>query len=354
MKQRYDDYSNTEMITVPKKRLYTDSCGCLNENAFQDFVSQLDEAENYYLICLIVDITECNKKYGFAFGTRLLRQVYLQLNEYFYVFRINGNKFNMIVAEKDLPNAEKMLNSNTNGVFSIYYAVLKDMTVTEENISEVRKQCVEMMYSDKARKTKKKYSEVRDDKIIGNKGNTPAELQETATCKYIETMWFGTIHIEETSPQIRSVRAYIFPTEFKENLASLNLVAAVDDFVNTRIYSGTCIEFGLDGMKFMISARFDREGHLNISCFKDRESKGNCDIKIDSHEGNCIPANFGKRIGHGLEIYPFRQNSYNTFDYILWNKEEKKAVLDTTGAVTVKGIDYTVFRDDKAINLLKQ
>lgn len=354
MKRKYDDFTSMEAVTVPKKAFYTDSCGCLNEKAFRDFASCIKAEEKYYLICLTVDIAESNEKYGFAFGTRLLRQVYLQLHEHFYVFRIYGNKFNLIVPENELPNAEKMLSSDTNGFFNIYYAVIRDVPVLADNFNELRNRCIEMMYEDKARKTKKDYSEVRDDKIIGNKGNTPADLRETATCKYIDTMWFGTITIQETQPRARTMKVYIFPTEFKENLASLHLVAAADDYLNTIIYSGTCIEFGLDGMKFMISARFDREGHLNISCFKDRDSKGECEITIDSHEGSCIPANFGKRIGSGIEIYPFRRNAYNTYDYILWDKNNGTAQLDNTGTVSIEGKIYTVFCDDKTINLLKQ
>ena len=37
MENRYIDYTGEAMITVPKRKLYTDSEGFPNENAFRDF-----------------------------------------------------------------------------------------------------------------------------------------------------------------------------------------------------------------------------------------------------------------------------------------------------------------------------
>ena len=352
MENRYIDYTGEAMLTVPKRKLYTDSEGFPNENAFRDFAEHL--TAEYYLACISVDVTRSNEKKGYGFGSRVLRKAFLQLRDNFYIFRISGNKFNLFVTENEFSKLKNMLESGNEDFFTVYYGIVEDTYVTKENYTKLCERGKEMMYHYKAEKIGKAYTDARDDVIVGNKGNTPADLQETDTCKYRETMWYATVHLEETEPAARTVTAYVFPTEYKESLASLNMVVVVDDFVKTRIYSGTSVSFGFDGMKFMISSRFDNEGHMNVSCFGERENKGQCDITIDVHEGNCIPASFGKRVKRGVSLFPVKPNTRGTYEYALWNDNEKTAEYQESGLIAIDGADYEVHADKVAINLVHQ
>jgi GGDEF domain-containing protein len=356
-KSLYERYTKTEPITISMKTLFTDSDGFPNENAFRNFIEQIKEGEEYYLICINIDLTASNESKGYAFGTRVLRKVYLQLKNHFCIFRVNGDKFNLLVEKDDIDNAEMMLNSDTERLqemFSIYYGIVRDTPITMENYTELRNRGKDLMYQDKARKTNKQFADVRDDKIVGDKGNTPLDLQETDTHKHRETMWYGTVDFAETKPTARKLVAHVFPTEFKEKLASLNMIVVVDDLLNPRLYTGNNVTFGFDGIKVTITSRFDNEGHLNIVCFQDRETTGECEMVLQVHEGNCIPASFGKRLTDGREVYPVKPNNYGTYDYVLWDEENNTANLVTTGIVEMDGKTYAVHADVQGIDLIEQ
>lgn len=109
MENRYIDYTGEAMITVPKRKLYTDSEGFPNENAFRDFAEHL--TAEYYLACISVDVTRSNEKKGYGFGSRVLRKAFLQLRDNFYIFRISGNKFNLFVTENEFLKLKNMLES---------------------------------------------------------------------------------------------------------------------------------------------------------------------------------------------------------------------------------------------------
>lgn len=354
MRDRYDEYTNDALITVPKRKLFTDAEGFPNENAFRSFAERLSESDDCYLACISIDLTASNESKGYAFGTLMLRQVYLQLREHFYVFRVSGDKFNLIIPAGEFRKAEQMFAAYDKELLTVYYGFVKSTPVTGENYAELRRQGIELMYRNKAARTDKKLGAVRDDKIVGDKGNTPPELQETLTHKNRETMWYGTVVFEESEPAAREVTAYVFPTEYKENFASLNMIVVVDDLLHSRVYSGNNISFGFDGIKFTITSRFDNEGHLNIVCFRDRESKGKCEMTLYSHEGVCIPASFGKRAGGGREIFPVKPNAHGTYDYVLWDKNARTATLDTTGIIAMGGKDYAVHANSKGVDLVEQ
>lgn len=353
MKTVYNDYTSGGQVTVTKKELYTDSDGFPNDHAFRDFVGRLTESDEFYLVCVSVDLAESNKK-SFAFGTLMLRKAFLRLKDSFFVFRVNGDKFNVVVPQADIETAEKMLASEIDGQARMFYGIVKDAPITKKNCAELRKIGVELMYQNKALRTNQQAMDVREDKIVGNKGNTPPELQETVTHKFIETMWYDIAVFKEHEPNVRDITVHFFPTEYKENQATVNMIAIVDDLLNTRVLTGTSITFGFDGIKFTATGRFDDKGQFNIVCFRSNDGRGKCDLKITAHEGVCIPASFGKRIGNGKEIYPFKANPFGTHNYVLWDKENKTATLNETGIVEMNGKLYSVHFNAKGIDLLEQ
>lgn len=353
MKTVYSEYMSDKQVTVAKKVLFTDCDGFPNENAFRDFIGHLTEDDDCYLACVNVDLSESNKN-SFAFGTLMLRKTFLRLKERFFVFRVHGDKFNIIVPKADIELAEKMLSSEGDGQVKTFYGFIKDMPITSKNCSELRKHGVELMYQDKALRTNQQAMDVREDKIVGNKGNTPSELQETVTHKFIETMWYDKIVFKEHEPDVRDITVWVFPTEYKENLASVNMIVVVDDLINTRVYSGTSVTFGFDGIRFAISGRFDSNGQFNVVSFRVDNGEGKCELKITAHEGECIPASFGKRIGNGQEIYPFKANPFGTYSYIFWDNETQTATLDDTGMVKMDDKLYSVHFNSQGIDLIEQ
>lgn len=353
MKTTYDEYTSDKQVTVTKRELFTNGDGFPNENAFRDFAGQLKESDEYYLACIIVDLTESNKK-GFAFGTLMLRKAFLRLKDKFFVFHIHGNKFNVVVSKADIELADKMLASESEDNTKTYYGFVKDTPITGKNFEEIRKRGVKLMYQNMALRTNKEAMDVRDDKIVGDKGNTPPELQETVTHKFRDTMWYGEIQFEEIEPNVRNITAYVFPTEYRSSLAAVNMVVIVDDLLNKRVFTGTKVAFGFDGIRFTVTSRFDDEGHLEIVYFKSKDSKGTCRASLTSHEGVCIPASFGKRIGNGREIYPFKPNPFGTYNYVLWDKENQTATLDETGMVEMNGKLYAVHFHPTGIDLVEQ
>ena len=50
------------------------------------------------------------------------------------------------------------------------------------------------------------------------------------------------------------------------------MVAVVDNLVDCYAYTGNEIRFGIDGMRFAVYSRYDKEGHLSITMFKESGS----------------------------------------------------------------------------------
>lgn len=354
MREKYKSYWANDPITVTKRELYTDAEGFPNEVAFSHFVKNLTVSDKLYLACINVDLRASNKAKGYAFGSLVLRKAILQLQDFFCVFRISGEKFNVLIPEEDLENARAMLDKCPKQLFTIYYGIVTSEFVCTNNIASLRREGIDLMYSHKAELTGKKHEEVRDDKIIGDKGNTPAQLQETDTHKCRETMWYGVIDFEELQPYARNVKAYIFPTEYKDKKMSLHQIVVVDDLINTRIYTGNNVVFGFDGIKFSVSTRFDEHGKLSILCFKDRESKGQVEMNIQLHEGSCIPASFGKRIDGRRELFPVKQVVSGGYSYALLDRTTGEVTFDDTGMVEVEGKQYAVCVTENSIDLILQ
>lgn len=354
MMENYKSYMANEPITVTKRELYTDSDGFPNEVAFLHYVRKLTPSDKLFLACINIDLRASNQSKGYAFGTLVLRKAILQLQDFFAVFRISGEKFNLLIPEKNLEDAKTMLDKCPRQLFSIYYGIATKSYVCADNITECRREGIDLMYVHKAKTTGKKNEEVRDDKIIGDKGNTPAQLQETDTHKCRDTMWYGVIDFEEIQPFARNIKAYVFPTEYKDKRMSLNQIVVVDDLVNTKILTGNNVMFGFDGIKFSVSTRFDEHGKLSILCFKDRESKGQVDMNIQLHEGNCIPASFGKRIDSKKELFPIKQVASGGYSYVLFDRSTGTVTYDDTGMAEMAGKQYAVCVTEDSIDLILQ
>lgn len=339
----YRKYTSNEGLYVCHKEHFTDKDGFPNFKAFDDFSKHLEENREYRLICMNVDLRKSNAV-NYSFGSYILRKFILSFQNC-YCFRIQGEKFNIIVEKCNLDEIIKILDAPSslpNSCCDIYYGMV-DEPYTYNKSKELIQKSVVLMYQDKAGKQSKK----RSNALIGDKGNTPLELQETTERKFRNTMWYSMVHITITDPEYKELTVYVYPTEFCKPLESIPLIVVVDDMLSYRLLYDKNISFGVDGVLFTVNARFNREGHLNTSVFHTGE--GMCEIEINTTEGVCIPANFGKRVGV-REIYPIKKNIQGFCDYVIL--ENNKAELNTSGVISVDNKKYGVYLDDSCIDLI--
>ena len=342
----YDRYKSNGSCTMQYKDFFTDEHGYYNENAFRDFVQNLKyQEDDYYLICINIDLRLSNS-HSRAKGDYELRKFISTLSDYF-IFRIQGEKFNILARKEQISEIKTILDQPSDS-YRVYYGIVLDAPFRPDNDIEAKAQIqkgISLMYSSKVE------SSCSGDKT-DHKGNTPAELQETKLKKYRSTMWYGVIRLTITKPFYKELMVYVFPTEWKGNMQSMSAIVVCYDNLKFTTKYGSAIEFGVNTIRFAVDCRVDRQNHLAINLFcRDRE-RCDCDIRIDIHEGVCVPDNFGKRISDTKEIYPVRRNNSGFYSYVEFDGGAFSFVED--GIVTTpKGVRYGVTLDDTYIDLIQ-
>lgn len=342
----YHKYFDEEtQLSVSMKKYYTDSEGYPNEKAFFDYVSGLQESDEAYLLCIDLDLMATNAKEGRGFADRLMRSVFVHISEFFPVFRIRGTKFNIIVYNKEecLTNIRTFLDSEGKSeYFTIHGELVTDTFLTAGNVNEQIAKGIKSMYKDRQ----------NTDVIVGEMMNTPTEEQETAVHKSDGDLWYATIDFDESVPNIRTLKAYVFPIEYRKPMELLNCIVVLDDLVaQPRLFAGTNVVVPIDGMKISITARFDTEGKLNISYIKDTISKGQIIGTISTHDGKWIPLSFGKRIGGKKEIFPVKLNRQGLYEFVLLNGNTGEITYQDNGLIYGKEKIYEVHKNKLGIDL---
>lgn len=345
----YSQFKSDEQCVMTCRDYYTDRQGFINDNAFHKFISEIKEnpdMPDLYLVCFNIDLRKSNAE-STAVGDYELRKFIVSLEEY-YVFRIQGEKFNMLVTKEQIPVVEAYLKKPSDK-YTVYYGIVKEKPFRPATVIEERdliRKGVTLMFMNKG-EIKHGYS---PDDVISGKGNTPKELQETATRKYRATMWYSEVRITVTEPFYKEVMVYAFPTEVKQAMQSIPTIVAAYDNVTYNVKFDSQVKFGINGIVFNLTCRFDREEHLTTTIFT--QDKCKYDIKTKNVEGVCIPATFGKRITPTKQIFPIRQNATGMCDYIAL--EDGVVTLNTDGVVvSPSGVRYGVVMDDKCIDLIK-
>lgn len=344
-KMNMNYYQSEELLSVSIKDFFTDRHGYANEQAFYHYLKTNKDMLNdipYRLICINVDLRKANAQ-SIAFGDYVLNKLIMTLEDY-SVFRIQGEKFNVIVKDSDLPTALSILEK-PNENYDIYVGVAPSRLMYNDisDVAKIIREGVRLMFENKSR------SKDKDNAIIGNKGRTPKALRETKLTKFRNTMWYSTIKIRITEPTYKELTVFVFPTEFKQALQSIPTIAIIYDNLDYRVLYSNDIHFGTDGLLFTLNTRFDREGHLNTAIFN--TGTGKCEFDIDTSEGICIPHYFGKKISATKEIYPFRKNVQGYCDYV--SLDNGVVELNKEGILkTANGELYGVTMDSKCINLI--
>lgn len=340
----YSDYFSDEELSIRKKEFYTTRHGFPNRKAFLDFTEKLEGDEKYHLVCVNVDLRKANLE-GYDYGNFALRRfIYSVLSSGILVFHITGEKFNFLCLESQVVELMSLLDKPSDD-YEIYYGIISERYTKEKSQEQVRAG-MEKMYRHKAEKKAKRTQEGSSAKDVRN------ELKETRNRKYRKTMWYSIIELTTMQPKFQTVKVFIFPTEYIKPLATIRTIVVVDDAVEYRLYSGKSITFGVGGIQFSVSCRFDRSGLLNVGFFK--ISEGQCEYEISTHKGVGIPVNFGKVVADGKEIYPIRENINGFYDYVLWDGNEDKAELCLTGIYKEGEVLFGVYQDDDYIDLILQ
>lgn len=164
-------------------------------------------------------------------------------------------------------------------------------------------------------------------------------------------VWCAIINIEELKPYVRNIKVTIYPTEYKDKRMTVNQIVIVDDLVNTRVYTGTNVVFGFDGIRLNVTSRFIN-GKLSVMCFKEKEDKSQLEMDIKIIEGDKIPDCFGVKV-KDEEIYPIKEVANGGYSFALYNPTENKVSMNTEGVITIEEKTYALCVDDKSIELLK-
>lgn len=348
-KSVYKNFMSEEPKETTNREFYCEKNGIPNLKAFETFTESIDFDDEYFLTCVNIDLRATNKAEGYASGSRILRKFFLSLLELdVYAFRVQGEKFNILCKKDKLAGLKEFLDEDNSEKYKVYYGMPEEaysLFTCDDLIEEGKR----LMYEDKHKKGGVG-DENTTDFLVGNKGNTPADLQETEFHKYISTMWFTKAKITVLEP-FKEVMLYIYVTDFKPPYQSLPLLVVVDDLLEYRIFTGTNIELTIEEIGFRINARFDKQGRLQTAIFPDGTNSKNCKFEFtERHEGVSIPSNFGKRVGKN-EIYPIKQNINGVCDYVLLTKDG--AELNDTGLIEIGGDKYGVYMDNESIDLAK-
>ena len=347
MKDLYDSFKSDDMYACRKCDYYTDRNGFPNENAFTAFTEQVIlSEESYYLICLNIDLRKSNAT-SMAQGDYVLRKFVVSVQDDFYIFRIQGEKFNMLVTEEQIPKVKEILEKPSEE-YKIYYGLVTRpyKPQTEEDKKELIREGITMMFSQKGDKV--------TTSSIDTKGNTPPELRETTLRKFRSTMWYSNIKLTITKPIYKEVDIYVYPTEWKAALMSIPTIVVVDDKVEYNVKFSSQPEFGIEGYRFMVNCKLDRDGHLMTTLYTLDEGKCEFDVKPETHEGVCIPATFGKRVSPTIELFPLKKNALGFNDFAMYDKSKGTVTINTTGTFVGKhDIRYGLISGNEYIDVIK-
>jgi hypothetical protein len=355
LKKQFTSYSEDEHMSIARKEVFTDE-GFLNRKAYGDFLMFLTQEDEYLLCCLNIDLRKANEK-SYAFGTLVLRKAFNELAKSFYIFRMQGEKFNILFNREEKERLVEILDKPSEYT-AVYYGI-SDTFIHKDNHKEVERMNLALMYMDKAEKTNKAVNKVSRSagNLVGAKGNVPEEWQESANKKWKKTMWWKKFYLTEKEPvQGRELEITVFPTEFKSPPDFVNLIIVIYDRVNYRAYTGKEVMFGIDGVRFRITGRFTENGGggLEVILMKLNDGeKGAFSVRKESWDGEYIPAHFGKHIGYETEIYPIRKSPAGTIDYVKYSADKQLEVCSDGEDIEIDGKKYGLYENEDSFELIE-
>lgn len=374
---KYGEYfDKTILVEVTNKGIYIDKFGVPNTLAFENFISEADECEEeMYLVCLNLDLRRTNDTKGRYSGDSVMRQFCKNLQDLgAFVFHIQGEKFNLLLTKDTIDKVKELLNAE-NDSYQIYYAIANE-AINSYNADDVISDCVNKMYEDKAKKKPRKSvgvvkkKEPKEPVLRGSNRilSRAVELKEariesdydksieTFKFKPIEQFWYAIAKIQIIKPKSTTFRINIYPTEMQSELASINLIAVVDDFLDYEVHYGKMIEINSDGIPFYVSARFRKDKSIAYQILTSAKFAEDLEWKVTYevvNDGKFVPEFWGKSLGDGREIFPIRENNRRLSDFVVLDRNNNNEVYAKrdVGSIDVDGVTYVVCMDNQGIKL---
>lgn len=373
--ESYNSYSSKEQFTIiTKQELYSDTQGYLGNTAFEEFALHLGHILNkeieengnppiFYLICISVDLRKSNKK-SYNNGNKALQNFTNSVSDYF-CFRIQGEKFNIIIDKKNIMVLKRILETE-NEDYDVYYGIVEEpfVPMTRNSLREYVEKGIGKMYLNKSdvRKTKKEQT-------------VPAEFEETFLKKYMQTTYYFNGIINATKPIYKENAIWIFPTAVVPARITIPILLVTYDNVNGyNVKYGKNIDFGFANAVYNCTARFTTNGICDILLLG-KYDKGDASLNLynkfmgtytpkwnDELGENNYKETLGKRIDDNTQIFPVKQNVNGYYDYILMkrknnlykeNEDDTYVELVESGTIEINGKKYGVVMDEASIDLIE-
>lgn len=369
-----------DKISLLEQDLYFDALtGCKNKYAFEKESWEYARTHKYVLIAMSVNLEKINKD-GREKGDKVLRGIAeMIMNTYARVYRIGGEKFNVLV---NLPNYDEQVFDNLcedinsySPEAGLYYGVICSTEAIGLPFSEVLAIAVKRMYDDKKFKRpknrdilrieeenrrlrdslkeneelKKRNEELSLSAIEENERyllaqlnclkekkqkqlelerikeldeicvhNAPPAGTENEHFKKLCCMWFSKTTVSICKDEAYAeVDVYLFPLSFKKPPKTLDILVVIDNKEEYRVLNGTNVTFGLLGETITVNARFTKEGILNTGIVSDYD----IDRNTTTNNGTFTPERFGK-VFFDKEVFPIKQNINGTCDCVIWDGEK--------------------------------
>lgn len=373
MTNLYDEYQSNEKIEIRKKDFYTDDNGFPNRNAFLDFCENIEETgKEYYLVMLNIDLRKANKV-SRKHGDMVFRKFAMSLQSY-YFFTMFGEKINIFVEKEDIPRL-KLLLDKPNDNYQIFYSLSKEPYIYCRNDKIIRSG-IDALYEDKKAKTKKAETQkpvaanAEEAKPVTEqneetelvleteevKVSDDTEFNETALKKYISTMWYSLITVRVLKPTYEKFTLFVYPTKSMPEKHSLPLLVVLDDNKEYRVIytpEENAVRLTHNGISYIINARFS-SGALSVMVYKENKTNdAEVEFKIETHDGNTIPTNFGKRFSKNKQLFTLKRNSAGYWACVELHEDTNKAVVNYSGVVeSDNGNKYGVQKDNEVIELI--
>lgn len=383
-------------IAELEKELYFDKLtNCKNKKSFKNDIAIYEQKSKYCIIALSVDLDDVNKK-NRENGDAILSNIAKRLcNHFANVYHIGGTKFNILMSSSDFSQEgfDKVYNEilsaypdikifvgigfSTDGIglgyFDICQIAIKRMyadkrikkpenkdiereleeqerlkTLIEENkaLTEEHKQVAEdeklsRLKALNERRKNEEELEMKKKMWESNAFNLPDEeygAKETFNSKILSTMWFNVDEIGVTVDGVyRLYDIYVFPTEYKPNPQSVNIVVVIDNKEKYKAFSGTVVKTGIARQKISINARFDDDGNF-ITNIVFEDEKAEFERKtIKNNKAIFMPKSFGK-VFFDYQLFPIKQNTNGTCDSVALSNDNTVDIW--YGSTNMNNKDY--------------
>lgn len=317
---------------------------CCNKLSFDEDLDKIlkslqTEGTVYSVAAFSVDLRYVNEKEGRDHGDDALKYVAECLIKHFeYVYRIGGEKFNVITAgEWSRERLQQLCDSiiseySGKAPLQVYAGLVSTAEDCGSHSTDMVEKAVERMYRDKREKDFKGRAMGYDDikqriladavSLIPGTETENGMTEETVSTKFLSTMWF---YIHSVScmvgKEFHDIKFWVFPVRYVKPVVTMPSVVVMQvDNGEYCVKEGTNVSHFVDGKGFTLNCRIQRDGSFQSALIADDESINIISHEQEPHTGKYTPNMFGKAViveDLVYEVFPVRQNINGTCDCVI-------------------------------------